>query len=70
MTIEIPVNDRTVRLESNTVTGAQIKQAAGIDPARHLTRWGAEGVNLVNDQEPIQVAPDDYFEDVPNFRYG
>lgn len=70
MTITIPVNDQTVQLESNRVTGADIKRAAGIDSARHLTQWNPGGVRLVDDDESVEVTPDSYFEDVPNFIYG
>lgn len=67
---EIPVGDRRVRLESDTVSGAEIKKQAGVDPNRMLTVWRPQGVKVVRDDEYIQVLPDDYFEDVPNWRYG
>lgn len=70
MAVEVPVSEKVVTLESDVVTGAEIKKAAGVDPDRMLTLWRAEGVTVVRDDELIRVLPDDYFEDVPNWRYG
>lgn len=70
MAIQVPVSGQLVQLPSEVVSGAQLKEAAGIESGRLLIVWRMEGAKLVRDEERIQVLPDDYFDDAPNWRYG
>ncbi len=67
---QIPVSGQPVQLPGDVVTGADIKNAAGVDLDRQLLMVRPEGVRLVLNEERIQVQPDDRFEDVPDWRFG
>jgi hypothetical protein len=66
----IDVSGKAVHLDDEFVTGAQIKKAAGIEPARILTVKAEGGPRTVQDGDRILVRPDDEFEDLPNWVYS
>jgi hypothetical protein len=48
-------------LETEVVTGRQIKEVAGIPPAFSLFRRGSEGKEPVGDEEEVRVRNGDHF---------
>jgi len=70
MAREIPFSDKRL-IVPDRLTGRELKEAAGVDPARILTVWRPDRVEVVKDEDVVDLTtPDLYFEDVPNWRYG
>lgn len=70
--VTVIINQRPFHFDDDELTGAQLKEAAGIAPPNLLFREvpGPKDDEPISDQQVVTLKPGDHFYDMPPGNFG